>query len=219
MAVETRSTSSAVATKQDVNELAGKLNTVMETLDKSSSALIELIMEMRELHKSQQILSEEYEDMKCTLQSSTEEVKALRSENQDLKDRVKKLEDASCQSQEALNDLEQYGRRECLEFQGLAWSENENTNKLITSVSKLIEVDLSVKDIIVSHRLSGKSDSNPRPTIIARFCSRRIRDEISSHRHRLKEYNKTHPQECIFIYESLTRTNRQRFNKCLLYSQ
>jgi len=46
------STSSAVATKQDVNELPGKLNTVMETLDKSSSALTELIMETRELCKS-----------------------------------------------------------------------------------------------------------------------------------------------------------------------
>jgi len=91
--------------------------------------------------------------------SSTEKVRALRSENQDLKDRVQKLEDACCQTQEALNDLEQYGRQERLEFQGLAWSENENTDKLITSVSKFIEVDLSVKDISVSHRLSGKSDS------------------------------------------------------------
>jgi len=89
--------------------------------------------------------------MKRTLQSSTEEVKALRSENQDLKNCVQKLEDVSCQTQEALNDLEQYGRRKCLEFQGLAWSENENTDKLITSVSKLIDVDLSVKDISVSH--------------------------------------------------------------------
>jgi len=115
MAVETRSTS-AVATKQDVNELVEKLNTVMETRDKSSSALTELIMEMRELRKSQQFLSEQYEDMKRTLQSSTEEVKAHRSENQDLKDRVQKLENASCQTQEALNDLELYGQHECLEF-------------------------------------------------------------------------------------------------------
>ena len=61
MTVETRSTS-AVATKQDVNELVEKLNTVMETLDKSSSALTELIMEMRELRKSQQFLSEQYEE-------------------------------------------------------------------------------------------------------------------------------------------------------------
>jgi len=73
--------------------------------------------------------------MKHALQSSTEEVKALRSENQDRKDRVQKPKDASCQTQEALNDLEQYGRQKCLEFQGMAWSEKEKTDKLITSVS------------------------------------------------------------------------------------
>ena len=89
--------------------------------------------------------------------------------------------------------------------------------KLIISVLKLIEVDLSMEDTSVSHRLSGKSDSNPQPNIIARFCPRRIRNEIYSHRHRLKEYNKTHPQECININESLTRSNCQSFNKCLLY--
>jgi len=74
-----------------------------------------------------------------------------------------------------------------------------------------------VKDISVAHRLSGKTDSKPRPTIIARFCSRLIPDEIYSHRHRLKEYNKTHPQEHTYVNDSLTRTNRQRFTKCLLY--
>jgi len=67
MAVETRTTSSDVSTKQDVNELAGKLNTVMETLGKSSSALTELIMEMWELRESQQFFSEKYEDMKRAL--------------------------------------------------------------------------------------------------------------------------------------------------------
>jgi len=67
--VETRSTSSAVAAKQDVNELVGNLNTVMETLGESSSALTELIMEMRDVRKSQQFLSEQYEDMQRTLQS------------------------------------------------------------------------------------------------------------------------------------------------------
>ena len=156
-------------------------------------------------------MSEQYEDMKRTLQSSTEEVKALHSENQDLKNCVQKLEDVSCQTQEALNDLEQYGRQERLEFQGLAWSANENTDKLSTSVSKLTEVDLSVKDISVSHRLSGKSDSNPRPTIIVRFCSRRIRGEIYSHRHRLKEY---HRSVSILMRVSAGQTTNASTNAC-----
>jgi len=117
MAVETPRTTSTVATKQDVNELAGKLDKVVEYLSKNKSALIELIQEMRELQKSQQ---KQYEDMTCTLHSSTKEVKSLRSENQDLKDRVQQLDDAFClKTQKAINDLEQCGWWECLEFQGL----------------------------------------------------------------------------------------------------
>jgi len=104
---------------------------------------------------------------------------------------LKPIEDTSCQAQEVINDLEQYGRRECLlEFQSLAWSNNENTDELITTVTKRTEVDLSVKGISISNLFSGQSDSNSRTTLIARFCSRRIQDEFYSHRHRLKEHIK-----------------------------
>jgi len=35
------------------------------------------------------------------------------------------------------------------------WSKRENTDKLIASVSKFTKVDLSVKDISVSHRIDS----------------------------------------------------------------
>ena len=72
--------------------------------------------------------------------------------------------------QEDINNLEQYGRRECLEFQGLSWEESENTDQLVIGVSKVLQVDLSAKDISVSHRLSPTSESNRQPTIIARIA-------------------------------------------------
>jgi len=65
-------------------------------------------------------LSEQYVDMKQRLHSKDEEVKVLQAENQDLKLHVRKLEAVTSQTHEEVNDLEQYGRRECLEFQGLA---------------------------------------------------------------------------------------------------
>ena len=116
--------------------------------------------------------------MKKHLHSADEEVKTLRIDNQDLKDHVCKLEAESGQMQEDINNLEQYGRRECLEFQGLSWEESENTDQLVISVSKLLQIDLSAKDMSVSHRLSPASESNRQPTIIARFWSRRIRDLV-----------------------------------------
>jgi len=123
------------------------------------------------------------------------------------------------QTDEEVNDLEQYGRRECLEFQGLAWNKNENTDDLVLRVSKMVEVDLKAEEISVSHRLSPASDKNPQPILIARFCSRKTRDAVFSQRHGLRSHNMAHPKGRIFNNESLTKINRRRFNLCLQFKK
>ena len=80
------------------------------------SFLLQLTEEIKELRRSQQFLSEQYEDMKQSLHSKDEEVKVLQAENQDLKLHVRKLEAVTSQTHEEVNDREQYGRRECLSF-------------------------------------------------------------------------------------------------------
>ena len=144
--------------------------------------------------------------MKQRLRSKDEEVKILQAENQDLKLHVRKLEAVTSQTHEEVNNLEQYGRRECLEFQGLAWTKNENIDDLI--LKKMVGVDLKAEEISVSQRLSPASDKNPQPAIIARFCSRKTRDAVFSQRHRLRSHNKAHPKGRIFNNESLTKINR-----------
>jgi len=92
---------------------------------------------------------------------------------------------------------------------------------LVVTTSKYYQLFtvLSAKDISVSHRLSPVSESNRQPTIIARFCSRRIRDAVFNNRHRLRAHNKDHPKARIFINESLTKINRRRFNQCLRFKK
>ena len=113
----------APATKVDVKNFNGKLDKMSKTLVENSSTLVQLIEEIREIRKSQQFLSDQYEEMKKHLHS-TDEVKTLRIVNQDLKDHVRKLEAESGQMQEDINNLQQYGHRECLEFQGLSCEES-----------------------------------------------------------------------------------------------
>ena len=150
----------------------------------------------------------------------------MKAENQDLELHVRKLEAVTSQTHEEVNDLEQYGRRECLEFQGLAWNKNENTDDLILRVSKMVGVDLKAEEISVSHRLSPASDKNQvgcevllQEDQIVRFCSRKTRDAVFSQRHRLRSHNKAHPKGRIFINKSLTKINRRRFNLCLQFKK
>ena len=95
----------APATEVDVKNINGKLDKMSKTFVENSSTLVQLIEEMREIRKSHQFLSDQYEEMKKHLDSTDEEVKTLRIVNQDLKDHVRKLEAESGQMQEDVNNL------------------------------------------------------------------------------------------------------------------
>ena len=107
------------ATKNDVKNISDKLDKISKSFVDNSTLLFQLT-EIKELRRSQQFLSEQYEDIKQRLHSKDEEVKVLQAENQDLKLHIRKLEVVTSQTHEEVNDLEKYGRCECLEFQGLA---------------------------------------------------------------------------------------------------
>ena len=115
-----RSKMAAPATKNDGKNISDKLDKISKSLVDNSTSLLQLTEEIKELRRSQQFLSEQYEDMKQRLHSKDEEVKILQAENQDLKLHIRKLEVVTSQTHEEVNDLEKYGRCECLEFQGLA---------------------------------------------------------------------------------------------------
>jgi len=71
----------APATKVDVKNINGKLGKMSKTLVENSSTVVQLIEEMRKIRKSQQFLSDQYEEMKKHFHSTDEEVKhcALRT--------------------------------------------------------------------------------------------------------------------------------------------
>jgi len=79
------------ATKNDVKNISDKLDKISKPLVDNSTSLLQLTEEIKEL-RSQQFLSEQYDDTKQRLHSKDEEVKVLQAENQDLKLHVCKLE-------------------------------------------------------------------------------------------------------------------------------
>ena len=69
--------------------------------------------------------------MKNHLKLTDVEMVRLWSENKELQKNVQELRKTTSENQEAINSLEQYGRMECLEIKGLAWSQHENTDELV----------------------------------------------------------------------------------------
>ena len=79
---------------------------------------------------------------------------------------------------------------------------------------------LTKADISVSHRLNYQAQEQRSfhdlqdlpPKIIAKFISRNVRDNFMKNKNKIKK-------DRIYINESLTKENRQKFNNCLQYKK
>ena len=177
---------------------------------------------MEGLVKSVEFISAKYDELLIKHQYIEEMSNGLVKENQLLKKQVFNLQNQSEQMCVNFNELEQYGRQDCLEIRGIPVQEGEDTDTLVCSIGNLVNVNIKAEDISISHRLkSNPTARNQSPAIIAKFVRRSMRDKLYHARKYLKEKSTkdvglgTISEKKIYIAESLTRKNKILFNKCL----
>jgi len=80
------------------------------------------------------------------------------------------LEEKTYAEATKLDSLEQYNRRQNLEFEGIPVSENEDVADKVVKIGKLIGVNINKSDILTAHLLPPKRNSKIEDpsTIIAR---------------------------------------------------
>ena len=126
---------------------------------------------------------------------------------------VSDLQTTSNAAKSAVNDLEQYGRREMVDICGIPRSADEDTDKIVLDIAAKINVEMVKTDIAISHRTKPTPDS----PIIVKFVSRRVRDDFFQKRTQLK--NKTiacigyNGNNKIYVNESLTSYNGELLKK------
>ena len=104
--------------------------------------------------------------LKNAFHTYTEEIDQLRNEN------IKLRND--------LDALEQYGRRELMQFSGINEDKYEDTTAIVTKIVKAIDTDFSTGDIIRSHRVgnSVRKDRQGR-TLPPRHIIVRVKDPLT----------------------------------------
>ena len=115
------------------------------------------------------------------------------------------------------DELEQYDRKQNLEFQGVPQTEKENVTQNILDLSEKLEVSLKKDDISIAHRLPQRqrpgrtrSSSIKKHPIIVRFVSRLIRNQVYANRYKAK-YIKDFPVEGmdkLNVNENLTKAKK-----------
>ena len=187
----------------------------------SSTSLAKIFEELKEIRKSQQFLSDQYEEAKERLATAENKITQLSKKNNDLTIRTCNLEKNNKLLQMAMNDLQQYSRRDCMEIKGIEYTANESTDEIVVNVAKKMGLTLAKADISVSHRLNYQAQEHSSfhdledlpPKIIAKFMSRNVRDNFMKNKNIIKK------EDRIYINESLTKENRQIFNNCLRYKK
>ena len=127
-------------------------------------------------------------------------VSTLEKENQDLRERVEKLEAKA-------DAAEQYSRRNCLRIAGVPENEAADTDSYVLDLSRAIGAEIALTDIEGSHRVGRPSTGRTRD-IIVKFASYRTRRKVYGAHIATKDSG----YAGIYINEDLTKPR----NKLLL---
>jgi hypothetical protein len=126
------------------------------------------------------------------------EIQVLREENINLKAENAKLKASLSSSKLELDELEQYGRRMCLDISGIPddpGTSSENVELKFLNIAKVAKIELSSTDIDRIHR-KGKPKEGENRKVIVKFTNSKARDRVYSGRKQLSAG--------IFVQENLT---------------
>ena len=100
--------------------------------------------------------------------------------------------------------FEKYNKRQNLEFQGVPQTEKEDVTQILLDLCEKLKVSLKKDDISIAHRLlqrqrpcrTRSSSIKRHPTIIVRFVSRLIRNQVYANGYKAKSIKlKTFPSK------------------------
>ena len=114
-------------------------------------------------------LSSQYDDLSKSVKDLSERNKVLQVENASLRSQLLTMTN-DINQQDALNDYEQYSRRECLEISGMPKKIKEDTNQIVIDIGEMLGVEITEDDLSVSHRLPPNKRNPDRPQETHTLC-------------------------------------------------
>lgn len=185
--------------KKELDELKASLQLSDKELRDTKTKLDEAAKANIKLEKALHVTATSLESARKDLQQQTEEVNYLN---------------------ESLDNLEQYTRKNSLEFHGVPENSYDSTEEAILKIAAALEVQVTPSDIEISHKLKRKNDSS---VIIAKFCSHKVKTSFYKARIKLKNVKTTDLFPCqfasavgskdrLFINENLTKYRRSLVN-------
>lgn len=173
----------------------------------------DITRQITEFRDSLSFISEQYEEVKKTIESKIDTINRLETVNTQLLNDVKNLN-------QRLNLSEQYLRESNVEIIGIPEHRGENLSLYLKQLSQTTNAVLLDDDILQVMRIAKFDKDSARPrTVIAKFRSPRLRDNLLA---AVQNFNKKNPENRlnshhlgiggakvpVYVSEHLTPTNK-----------
>lgn len=161
------------------------------------------------VEKSQNFISDQYDDMKKKL----DQIAGLQAKVNDLEIQLEHKNKMIDSLSMRLVNLEQYSRRNNIEIREVNQTDGENIEQIVIKVGEKLNVKLTPSDIETAHRMP--TSPGKCPAIIARLVNRKITDLLLSKKrvtitnHEILTDSQTRGNGKIYIGENLCSYNRQ----------
>ena len=168
------------------DELLPSIHKLIKTENKQiHDKISDLNMRFIKLEESQQFLSNKYDEILQSLQSTKKNILDHEQRITNAVGEIGHIREINYQQDVAIDDMQQYLRRDCLEITGIPTVPDENTTGLVIELASAIGVNLDDKDISIAHRLPESRKVKDR--LIVKFTRRVKRDEVYKKRSILKK--------------------------------
>ncbi len=197
----------------DLREMLVDIQTTVNNILRENKKISEDVKELKSTVNKQQT---EIVDLKKQLTKSKTQFAVSEKELDDAKKRINEQEEEIAELYDLQDRLEQYTRKNSLEFHGIPESAYNSTEEAILKIAETLEVPVSLDDIEISHKLNTPGNK----AIIAKFISHKTKTNLYRARTKLKHVKLTDlfpdssyatgvQSKRIFINENLTSYRRR----------
>ena len=163
----------------DLREMLVDIQITVNNILLENKKISEDVKELKSTVNKQQA---EIVDLKKQLIKSNTQFAATEKELDDAKKRINEQEEEIAELYDLQDRLEQYTRKNALEFHGIPESAYNSTEEAILKIAEALEVPVSSDDIEISHKLNTQGNK----AIIAKFISHKDKTNLYRARTKLK---------------------------------
>ena len=164
----------------DIHQILIEVQGTIEQLLKTS---FQLSTDVAELKNSVKNNRQEVTNLKQELVKQNKYIASLEKQLTKTSKYVKEHADELKDMQANLDNLEQYSRKNSLEFHGIPDEVNMPTDQVVCKIAQAIGVEIQEDDIEISHRIGRKRGDKP---VLAKFVSDKVKSKIYKARTNLK---------------------------------